>query len=75
VSGRVTTVMTFADDPQASARWWGRVLGAEIRTNAEGGSETQPLTFTVSQRVSSSARSSRSSDPAGIVATDGFRAG
>lgn len=34
--GPITTVMTFADDPLASANWWGRVLGAEVRADAEG---------------------------------------
>ncbi|WP_322769608.1 VOC family protein [Frankia sp. Cr1] len=36
--GPVTTVMVFADDPEASARWWARVLGREIHLDIDGDS-------------------------------------
>ncbi|MEV5574416.1 VOC family protein [Spirillospora sp. NPDC052269] len=30
---RVSTVMTFADDPEACARWWGNALGVDVHTD------------------------------------------
>jgi predicted enzyme related to lactoylglutathione lyase len=29
----VRLVMIFADDPEASARWWGRFLGSPVKTD------------------------------------------
>ena len=28
--------MVFADDPEASARWWGKTLGAEVHVDRDG---------------------------------------
>ncbi|WP_261561968.1 VOC family protein [Frankia tisae] len=38
VFGPVTTVMTFADDPEKSARWWAGLLGAEVHLDVDGDS-------------------------------------
>jgi predicted enzyme related to lactoylglutathione lyase len=31
--GSIRTVMVFAADPQASAQWWGDLLGAPVKTD------------------------------------------
>lgn len=35
---RVSTVMTFAIDPEASARWWADVLGADVHLDVDSDS-------------------------------------
>ncbi|EFC80741.1 VOC family protein [Parafrankia sp. EUN1f] len=34
--GPVTTVMTFADDPEKSARWWANQLDADVHLDIDG---------------------------------------
>ncbi|MCK9902582.1 glyoxalase [Parafrankia colletiae] len=36
--GPPTTVMTFADDPEKSARWWAGVLNAPVHLEVDGDS-------------------------------------
>lgn len=36
VFGPVTTVMTFADDPEKSARWWAGLLGGDVHLDVDG---------------------------------------
>jgi len=33
---RVSTVMTFAEDPEAAARWWAGLLGADVQLDTDG---------------------------------------
>jgi predicted enzyme related to lactoylglutathione lyase len=35
---RVSTIMTFAEDPEASARWWARVLATDVHLDVDGNS-------------------------------------
>ncbi|MCK9931398.1 glyoxalase [Frankia sp. Mgl5] len=34
--GPPTTVMTFADDPETSARWWAGILDVEVHLDIDG---------------------------------------